>query len=87
MCVSVNLTGLEMTVEHHFAQSKPPSLLATSLILIPLIVISCDSGTGVCTGPNVCTCELGYWGTDCSHQCTCMNGICDDGMPCNYYSL
>ena len=24
MCVSVNLTGVEMIVEHHFALSKPP---------------------------------------------------------------
>ena len=67
-------------MELHFAQSRPPSLLATSFILMLLLCRSgCDSGTGVCTGPNVCTCELGYWGTDCSHQCTCMNGICDDG--------
>ena len=30
----MNLTGLEMTVEHHFAQSKSPIIISYNFILI-----------------------------------------------------
>lgn len=40
----------------------------------------CDSEHGNCTGPNLCTCQSGYWGSDCAQRCTCENGVCNDGI-------
>ena len=40
----------------------------------------CTSEHGNCTGPNICTCQSGYWGSDCAQRCTCTNGVCNDGI-------
>ena len=40
---------------------------------------------GNCTGPNVCTCEVGWTGVDCS-KCVCLpgciNGGCEKAFEC-----
>ncbi len=41
--------------------------------------LGCNSDYGICTGPNTCTCQSGYWDVDCAQRCTCNNGRCSDG--------
>ena len=41
---------------------------------------------GKCDTNNVCICDTGYFGTDCSITCSCKspaNGSCNDDGTCN----
>ena len=48
----------------------------------------CDPGcvNGNCTAPNVCTCDVGWFGADCT-ECVCLpgcrNGNCSNPFECN----
>eukprot|EP00049_Salpingoeca_infusionum_P010535 m.182392 g.182392 ORF g.182392 m.182392 type:complete len:1996 (-) comp14668_c0_seq4:2510-8497(-) len=39
----------------------------------------CQATQGVCTLPDTCVCEEGFFGKDCSGECGCVNGDCNDG--------
>ncbi|XP_002168100.2 uncharacterized protein LOC100197876 isoform X1 [Hydra vulgaris] len=43
------------------------------------ICSSCSSG-GICVSPELCVCNPGHFGSACEQKCTCVNGICHDGV-------
>ena len=57
----------------------PYSVMIIIMYTIIVYRSGCNSETGNCTGPNICTCLAGHWGSDCAQRCTCKNGVCNDG--------
>ena len=32
---------------------------------------SCNASNGVCSAPDICQCNAGYYGANCSYECNC----------------
>ena len=46
----------------------------------PICSNICVADQGMCTSPDYCHCEEGYWGPDCSGVCDCGDyGECNSG--------
>jgi hypothetical protein len=60
----------------------------------PNLAHPCDDGTNACTAPGTaecvkdgddytCTCEVGFYGTNCESVDNCANNNCENGATCN----
>ena len=43
------------------------------------ITHGCVAASGTCSLPDACVCETNFYSADCSSQCDCLNGGCNDG--------
>lgn len=85
--VSVEMAGQGMTVVRQSAHRESsvtgsnhrPTSGGRLGVLLVSPQYSCNGEHGNCTGPEICTCESGYFGNSCARRCTCVNGVCNDG--------
>merc|ERR1711936_387954 len=69
--------------EHGYTRCLPGWTNVHGLCNTPICQHDCEHGN--CSGPDTCTCEVGWTSTNCSH-CICLpgcdNGYCDLPFEC-----